>query len=189
MNEPVPFRKLGTLTFDEHSNVLYEMLKLDAWTLSNVDYLAQNREFIALSVSDKWRVGPNGRSDAGNDSGGSFYWRTYFNVPSIKRVAERIKGLLGAEHLGSVMLSKMEPGAVVTKHRDWSPYYEMHHRVQVCIKANPETLFTCDGEQMVMKPGDIVVFRNTGQHEVFNVGPKRRLALIVDVLSKDHHVL
>ena len=183
MKEPLPFHLVGRLGDAEHAGILAEVRSQEnRWGISGAAGGGYKRRSLVVTRSPYWVSGP-GVTAAKERAVGTFGF-----VPALKDRIPVIRGLIGrlqdvfqAADFGSVYVSRMAPGGRVGSHRDNGPYYRQYHRCQVCLQAEPETIFMCDGERLVMRPGEIWVFDNTRMHSVEHDGEQERIALVVDV--------
>lgn len=183
MREPTPFRLAATLGPAELVAIREEVLGQERfWVGSPVPVLNDKRVSLVLARSPHWINGP-GVSTADERSFGTFAFVPELRglMPKSKALVLWLQKLFGAPDFGSVFASRMESGAVVREHADLGVYYENYHRCQVCLQAEDDTVFTCAGEDLVMKPGEIWVFDNTRPHSVRHRGNHDRVALVVDV--------
>ena len=183
MKEALPFRLVDCLGHAEHTGILAEVRSANnQWGLSRVAGAGYKRRSLVVTRSPYWISGP-GISTAKERAFGTFGFvpALKHRIPFIRSLVGRIQGLFRSSDFGSVYVSRMGPGGRVGAHTDNGPYYRNYHRCQVCLQAEPETVFTCGGERLVMRPGEIWVFDNTRMHSVEHDGERERIAMVVDV--------
>ena len=111
-------------------------------------------------------------------------------IPLVFQLMNRVQG----EHLGRVLIAKMNPGTIIPTHNDIIPeateafpnkiapalYYDRYH---IVLKSNPGVIFKAGDEQVYMATGEVWWFDNTQEHEVINNSADDRIHLIVDIRS------
>ncbi len=86
-----------------------------------------------------------------------------------------------AVYLGGILITKIPPGGAVKPHNDRGGWHAEFHntKVYVALKSNPRCVNYCDGDSVVMEPGDAVIFNNLLEHSVENNGVSDRVTLII----------
>lgn len=183
MNEAAPFRLLTVLAPGERAALLAEIVGQESyWVGSPVPSLNTARLSLVFARSPHWISGP-GISTADERSFGTFGFVPELEgrMAAVQSLVQRLQALLDGCEFGSVFASRMAPGSSVGLHRDMGTYYASYHRCQVCLQAGAGTVFSCAGQDLVMKPGEVWLFDNTQPHSVRHAGPEERVALVVDV--------
>lgn len=95
--------------------------------------------------------------------------------------------------VGSVLITKLAPGAMITPHSDlieieaesarWPQPALFYDRYQIALEGTGE--FVAGDETVKMTPGNVWWFDNAVRHMVTAIGVRPRIALIVDVHGLD----
>lgn len=102
--------------------------------------------------------------------------------PYIMEVMAELGGTWGRSRLMG-----LAPGADVPIHVDIHYYWRTHLRIHIPVITSPEVTFSCDGEQVHMAAGECWVFDSFRRHGVRNLGPSRRVHLVLDTVGNEHH--
>jgi uncharacterized cupin superfamily protein len=88
---------------------------------------------------------------------------------------------VNAVYLGGILITRIPPGGCVKPHHDRGSWHAetMNTKVYVGLRSNPQCINRCEGEQIVIAPGDAVTFNNLLTHSVENNGETDRMTLIV----------
>lgn len=101
-------------------------------------------------------------------------------LPALRSIIFGLAARVEAVQVGGVLITRMPAGSTVYPHDDkgtWhSEFYDM--KVWLPLRANPQCLNVCEGESIVMAPGDAWSFDNLRTHSVHNQGETERLCLI-----------
>lgn len=83
--------------------------------------------------------------------------------------------------LGGVLLTRIPPRCNVYPHHDRGTWHSEHYTTKLWmpLRANDLCVNTCEGDKIVMRPGEVWTFSNLKVHSVHNRGDTERIALIV----------
>ena len=107
-------------------------------------------------------------------------------VPAARRFprtlawCESIAAALGGT-LGRATLVTLLPHSRVYPHVDAGAYYRIRDRFHLVLRSPRGSPLTCDGETVVMRPGELWAFDNKERHWADNPSPEPRVHLIFDV--------
>lgn len=99
--------------------------------------------------------------------------------------------LLATNEFGDVsvrqaMLTRLEAGQKIKRHRDKGPITAKSHRVHLVITTNESCIFTVGSESMKFAPGDVWAIDNVDKyHSVSNDGKTDRIHMIVDLTGSN----
>jgi hypothetical protein len=90
---------------------------------------------------------------------------------------------LPGEHLGKIVITRMQPGEEIREHIDampqgWPVYYQ---RYQIPLSVLPGVVFRCGGEDLYMQPGSAYWFNNQLLHSVVNNSKDPRISMLADI--------
>lgn len=105
--------------------------------------------------------------------------KTIDYLPRAKILAMDLFSFLRGEVLGGVFLYKLQPGAIIHKHKDWGWHPEFYEKFNICLQSNEKTAFYYDDDKMVQEAGDIHWFRNDVDHWVMNNGDTDHIVMTV----------
>ena len=115
------------------------------------------------------------------------YYPAWSSLPALRPIVRVLMALLGAEHLGGILITKIPPHGWIKPHSDrgcWhAEFYET--KIYVPIKTNPLCVNRCEEEVMAMPRGQAWYFNNLVTHEVRNDGDTDRVTLIVCLRVED----
>lgn len=87
------------------------------------------------------------------------------------------------EHLGKVIITRLQPGEVIKPHIDrmppgMAPYFQ---RYQIPLSVAAGVIFHCGDEQLYMEPGHAYWFDNQIMHSVVNESNETRISMLTDI--------
>ncbi len=109
------------------------------------------------------------------------FWPAWHALPSLRPVVFGLMARLQAVELGSILITRLPPGAVIRPHSDagsWAPEWyncKAHWTVQGASHS------MCNGELCAMECGSVWTFDNLLSHGVSNIGDEDRIAVIVSM--------
>lgn len=80
--------------------------------------------------------------------------------------------------LGSILITKINPGKLCKPHTDAGWHAEYYQKVAVMIASNEQQAFCFDDEFLITKPGDAFWFDNSFTHWVPNISQEDRITAI-----------
>lgn len=109
-------------------------------------------------------------------------------LPEIRQLVMALAAQVQCEQLGRVLVTRLQPGAVIPRHSDVGPHplqycrFRFWGRYHIVLQTDPAAVFTCEDEVIHMAAGEAYYFRNDLQHSVewFGEGTTERLHVIVD---------
>ena len=116
-------------------------------------------------------------------------WRTigikHIGKFTIDRMEERyplLHEILSAPDIISAVISILDPGVGIPKHRDYSAAFMRYHLGYIIPADKTATFIVVGGQKYSWKEGEGVMFDSSYQHYVENNAKERRAVLYVDVL-------
>ena len=105
-------------------------------------------------------------------------WR---KLPAVHSIVRALMNSEEAVYLGGILITRIPSARKVHAHHDRGSWHAewLNRKAYVVLQANPDCLNWCEGESLVMKPGEAWAFDNLHTHGVINNGATDRLALIV----------
>lgn len=77
-------------------------------------------------------------------------------------------------------LMMLAPGASANTHLDARYHWFRRIRIHIPVVTNPEAFFTCNGETVNMKVGEVWTFNSAKPHAAENFSNKGRIHLVID---------
>lgn len=103
-------------------------------------------------------------------------------MPQVGQVLLALLTMLGeTAELGRVMIVKLKPGGVITRHMDEGKYADFYDRFHVCLSSKLGNSFFVGRDVFEARPGEAYWFNHKQEHEVHNFSDADRLHMIVDV--------
>ena len=86
-----------------------------------------------------------------------------------------------ATQLGGILITRIPPGGVIAAHDDRGSWHaEFYNRkVYVVLQSNARCINECEGEEVVMRTGEVWTFDNLLSHSVTNGGAEARMTAII----------
>lgn len=111
----------------------------------------------------------------------SVWYPAWEALPSLRRIVFAFSALLESTHMGGILLTRIPAGGRVYPHHDRGTWHSEYHNAKVWIplRANDQCFNRCEGEIVVMAPGEAWTFDNLTTHSVENHGKTERIALIM----------
>lgn len=94
-----------------------------------------------------------------------------------------ILGEAGGIKLGRAIVVKLNAHGKITEHADEGLYADCYERFHLVLESDFGTKFTCGGETVTMRPGEIWWFNHKLPHSVENNSDKPRTHFIVDMVA------
>lgn len=111
-------------------------------------------------------------------------------IESLFPLVRRILDAIGQNgDIGRVMITRLPPGGVITKHMDEGRYADHYDRFHLCLQADEDARFMCGGQLAGMMPGELWWFNHKQPHQVWNDGKVNRIHLIIDVEAPAYRAL
>ena len=89
--------------------------------------------------------------------------------------------LVQGERLGRVIITRLPAGADILPHMDADANSRYYHFYHLLLAGSDQTRFRCGDETVVMYPGELWLFDNLQEHELWNEGTEDRLSLIIAI--------
>lgn len=110
----------------------------------------------------------------------SIWYPVLDEIPWVADIAFNVMSKVRGERLGGVLITRLEPGKKVYKHKDligWHPEYYDKYFVPIANSKGAEFCF--DGQCVDPDEGDLYWFRNDVDHWVNNGSDSVRIAMVV----------
>lgn len=111
----------------------------------------------------------------------TLWYPTVEILPYAKAVALQQMSRVGGTRLGRVMLTRLQPGGRIQRHKDEGAYPAYYERYHYCLQGGQGNVFSCGGETVEMQSGEVWWFQNLVEHSVANAMQQERIHLIVDI--------
>jgi hypothetical protein len=105
-------------------------------------------------------------------------------LPSAKRLAKTVMGIVGGDRLGMVLITRIPPGGRVAPHVDAGWHARYYDKYAVQIKGNADQAFHFEGESLSAEPGDLYAFDNSKLHWVTNDSDEERITCIICIRGR-----
>lgn len=103
-------------------------------------------------------------------------------LPAVKPIVREVMALVGAEHLGSVLITRIPAGKEVKPHSDFGWHCQFHNcKVYVPVISNNQCWNITGTERVNMCAGEAWQFENQVTHSVRNHGDTERITLIISM--------
>jgi len=112
------------------------------------------------------------------------FWPAWHALPSLRPMVFALMTRVQAVELGSILLTKLPPGAGIEPHSDagnWAPTY---YNTKAHITLAGSALVRCEDDAVVMRQGDIWTFNNLLTHSVECIGEDDRICCIVSMRAE-----
>jgi len=105
-------------------------------------------------------------------------WRA---MPSLHPIVYDLMARVRAVYLGGILITKIPPGGQVKPHHDRGSWHAetMNKKVYVPLQSNDGCINFCEGDEVVMRPGEVWTFDNLKTHSVQNRGDTDRITAII----------
>lgn len=84
--------------------------------------------------------------------------------------------------IGYAMFVSLPPGGKVLEHVDEGKYADHYQRFHIPIYSKPGNVFTCGGESVIMREGELWTFNHRLPHSVVNNSEDERIHFIFDAV-------
>ena len=111
----------------------------------------------------------------------------YESFPAVYHEVMKIAGFMQAEQLGRVIIAELKPGGHILPHYDYGAYHDFYDRLHLVISGKG-CHFRVGREIVKMLPGEIWLFNNRAQHEVWNDSDEARYHVVIDLKLKGSRV-
>jgi len=91
------------------------------------------------------------------------------------------KHLIPATEIGYVLIVNLLAGGEVFEHTDEGRYAEYYDRYHLVVQSSEGNVFTVNGEDAIMREGEIWSFNHRVPHSVVNFSTEDRIHIIFDV--------
>ena len=112
----------------------------------------------------------------------SVFWPAWHALPALRPLVFGMMATAQAVELGSVLLTRLPPGAAILPHTDggvgWSPEF---YNAKFHLTVAGQSLSRCAGDAVTMMAGEVWTFDNLLEHSVENPGDVDRIVLIVSM--------
>lgn len=107
------------------------------------------------------------------------FYPAWHDLPELHPIVFGLMARVQAVYLGGILITRIPPGKAILPHIDtgWHPTF-MNCKAYVILQANERCLNHCEGETVIMRPGEAWLFNNLVMHSVENHGDQDRIALI-----------
>ena len=112
----------------------------------------------------------------------SVFWPAWQELPALRPIVFGLMARVSAVEMGSILITRLPPGQQVHPHTDggfgWSPEF---YNTKAHLTVSGASRSWCDGDSVVMQPGDVWTFDNLKMHSVESIGDVDRIAVIVSM--------
>lgn len=110
----------------------------------------------------------------------SVWYPGWHAIPSLRPIVFALSALVGAVHIGGILLTRIPAGKNVYPHDDRGTWHSEYHNAKIWIplRANEGCFNRCETDSVVMRAGEAWTFDNLLMHSVENRGESDRIALI-----------
>jgi hypothetical protein len=105
----------------------------------------------------------------------------FWKLPQARAIIFGLMTQVGGERLGRCVITRLKPGGRILPHEDGGLCASYYDRYQIALNSEPGCSFSCGGETVEMRTGDVWWFNNELEHSVTNNSASDRLSLIVDI--------
>lgn len=107
-------------------------------------------------------------------------------LPSLRPIVFDLMRLVGATHLGGILITRLPPGARILPHCDAGGWHAEFHdaKVYVALQSNLGCINRWPDGEFVMRDGEAWQFENRVVHEAVNRGARDRLVAIVSMATR-----
>ena len=136
---------------------------------------------LVIRTRDESEFVQSGRWSEFADAGFNDWYLTSDYIPSAREIALDIMAKVRGEHLGGILIFKVEPGRQVFTHSDKAWASEFYDKYSVCLQSNPRAATAFDTSRMVQRPGDVHQFENLTPHSFVNEGDEAHISMVVSI--------
>lgn len=103
-------------------------------------------------------------------------------LPHVYQTCLNIMYHVRGEALGRVVITKLKPGGKIYPHKDEGEAADIYDRYHLVLQGDEGNTFIVNGEEQVMRVGELWWVNNHDLHSVENRGEEDRIHMIIDVL-------
>ena len=107
----------------------------------------------------------------------------YELLPQVYGAVMHFAGVMQAEQIGRVLVTRLHPGGKIGAHKDFGAYHDFYDRFHICI-GGKGCHFRSGKEVVKMMPGEVWWFYNNVEHEVWNESDSERDHIVIDLKLK-----
>ena len=107
----------------------------------------------------------------------------YELLPQVYGAVMHFAGVMQAEQIGRVLVTRLHPGGKIGAHKDFGEYHNFYDRFHICI-GGKGCHFRSGKEVVKMMPGEVWWFYNNVEHEVWNESDSERDHIVIDLKLK-----
>jgi quercetin dioxygenase-like cupin family protein len=107
----------------------------------------------------------------------------YELLPQVYGAVMLFAGVMQAEQIGRVLVTRLHPGGKIGAHKDFGEYHNFYDRFHICI-GGKGCHFRSGKETVKMMPGEVWWFYNNLEHEVWNESDLERDHIVIDLKLK-----
>ena len=110
----------------------------------------------------------------------NMFWPAWHALPALRPLVFGLMARAAAVELGSILITKLPPGASIEPHSDagWAPEF---YNTKAHVTVAGYSLSRCEEEEIIMRAGEIWTFNNLLVHSVTNPGDADRICVIVSM--------
>jgi len=153
--------------------------KPELWNVNNLRTTFPNSPHV--EADDIWLFFNSlEKQDIMNDKA-TIPYPAWKELPQARPIVFDLMRAAEATQLGRVVITRLNPGAVIKPHKDEGDPVTFYKRYQVAILSNGDIPFKIGDEEVSFKTGDVYLINNKEEHSVSNNSTEDRIVMIVDV--------
>lgn len=109
------------------------------------------------------------------------FYPAWYQLPSLHPIVSGLVRCFTPVMLGGVLLTRIPPKGQVKRHTDRGSWHAefMNLKLYIGVVCNDDCINEVDGQEVVIKEGELWTFNNLIPHSVRNDGDTERITLIV----------
>lgn len=101
-----------------------------------------------------------------------------------RRLAFTLMANVDGLRLGRVLITKLPPGGIITRHVDDDSHIDYYDRFHIVLQGEHGSTFHCGEDKVDMLTGEVWQFNNAEEHSVHNASAVDRIHLLVDIHTR-----
>lgn len=109
------------------------------------------------------------------------FWPAWHALPALRPLVFGLMARVSAVELGSIIITRLPPGAAILPHSDAGSWACLHYNCKVHLTVAGSAVVICDGDERMFEAGTVWTFDNALIHSVENAGDCDRISVIVSM--------